>query len=104
MIVSNQYCVIGVARAEATRKADEWRERHGGTAEALPDRAGDARQERPAALMARADWSRPLPRQINICELTLMLRTLADVRALIGHFRKRVAKLALGSTSLKNWP
>jgi hypothetical protein len=35
-------------------------------------------------LHKRPDWSRPLPQQIVIPDL-MMLRTLADVRMLLGH-------------------
>jgi hypothetical protein len=38
-------------------------------------------------LIARADWSRTLPRPIVIPKV-MTLRTLADVRALIGHVPK----------------
>jgi hypothetical protein len=46
------------------------------------DRARDARQEWPAALMPRPDWSRPLPRPL-VVPTVLNLVTLDDVRALI---------------------
>ena len=36
----------------------------------------------------RSDWSRPLPQPIVIPDL-MTLRTLADVRALLGHLPKK---------------
>ena len=40
-----------------------------------------------AALRKRPDWSRPLPQPIVIPDL-MTLRTLADVRVLLGHLPK----------------
>ena len=37
--------------------------------------------------MPRPDWSRPLPRAMNIPDV-MDLKTLADVRTLIGHLPK----------------